>query len=126
LSWTRTLTRKLLWRLRNRLLVSYVLFGVVPLVLILVMLTLASLILFGQIAANMVADDIARHTDLVYSAAYDLALNTLSAMRSGSKPEPPQEFVQGLRQRLPRLRAIIHSGSEAFLIPADAEIREIP
>ena len=119
-------SRKLLWRLRNRLIVSYVLFGVVPLVLILVMLTTASFVLFGQIAGNMLADDIGRHTDQVYSAAYDLALDTLHTLRSGAKLQPSPEFVQGMRQRVPRLRAIIVSGNERFFIPADAELQDIP
>jgi phosphoserine phosphatase RsbU/P len=124
--WLRALFRKLLWRLRNRLVVSYVLFGVVPLALIVVMLTLGGLVLFGQIAATMVADDLVRRTDLTYSAAYDLALNTLYGMRAGSRTETPAEFIQGLRQRMPRLRAVIRSGNEVTTIPADAEIRDIP
>src|SRR5262245_24695331 len=126
ISWARRLTRKLLWRLRNRLFVSYALFGVVPLVLILVMLTISAFVLFGQIAGSMVADDLGRHTDRVFSAAYDLALDTLFTMRSGAKPQPSSEFVEGLRQRVPRLRAIVVSGKDVFSIPENAEFPEIP
>src|SRR5689334_11331130 len=60
----RSMIRSLLWRLRNRLLVSYVLFGVVPLVLIGVMLILGLEVLFGQMAGNIVRTDIDKNIDL--------------------------------------------------------------
>jgi phosphoserine phosphatase RsbU/P len=51
----------LLWRLRNRLIVTYVFIGVIPVVL-LVMISLISLYLFaGQIASFVITSDIATH-----------------------------------------------------------------
>jgi len=116
---TRRTMRKVLWRLRNRLLVTYVFVGVVPLVLIVVMMALTSYVLFGQIASNMVRDDIDRRTDLVFSAAHDLALSTRYGIVSA-------DFVQDLRQRLPRLRAIVRSGDLITMTPTDGELATIP
>src|SRR3954453_7691942 len=54
----RPVSRKLVWRVLNRLLVTYVLFGVVPVVLIFIMVAIGFSVVFGQIAANMVRDEI--------------------------------------------------------------------
>src|ERR1700761_2057876 len=44
--------KELLWRVRNRLLVTYFLFGVVPIFLIALLLTLSAELLFGQLATQ--------------------------------------------------------------------------
>src|SRR3954453_20693536 len=82
----RSMIRSLLWRLRNRLLISYVLFGVVPLVLVGLMLVLATEVLFAQIAANLIRTDIDKRIELIYSAAHYLTIN--------------RDFEQGLRQQI--------------------------
>jgi len=115
--WMRMLSRKLLWRLRNRLIVSYVLFGVVPLVLIVCMTVIGAMVLFGQIGANMVRDEIDRKTDLVYSAARDTALGALYGSR---------ELLQDIPQRLPRLRTVVISGNKPVPAPSDGLLTEIP
>src|ERR1039457_4174907 len=57
----RWLRSHLLWRLRNRLIVTYVFIGVIPVVL-LVMISLISLYLFaGQFASFVITSDIATH-----------------------------------------------------------------
>src|SRR5262249_16305004 len=66
--------KDLLWRVRNRLLVTYVLFGVVPLFLIALLLMLAGELLLGQFAAQLVRKDIDARVDAVRSAAQTLAV----------------------------------------------------
>jgi sigma-B regulation protein RsbU (phosphoserine phosphatase) len=57
----RRLRSKLLWRLRNRLVVTYVFIGVIP-VFLLVMISLIALYLFaGQFASFVVTSDVATH-----------------------------------------------------------------
>jgi sigma-B regulation protein RsbU (phosphoserine phosphatase) len=53
--WTR---RKLLWRLRNRLIVTYVFIGVIPAAMLVLMATLAFYLFAGQFATYVVANDI--------------------------------------------------------------------
>ena len=58
---SRWLRAKLLWRLRNRLIVTYVFIGVIP-VFLLVMISLITLyLLAGQFASFIVTSDIATH-----------------------------------------------------------------
>ncbi|MEE8200492.1 MAG: hypothetical protein V3R29_04905, partial [Candidatus Acidoferrales bacterium] len=47
--------RRLLWRLRNRLLVIYLFIAVIPILLILGMVGLTSYLLYGQLAGYLVA-----------------------------------------------------------------------
>src|SRR5262245_57005453 len=108
----RPLTQKLLWRLRNRLLVTYLFFGVVPLVLVCIMLLIVFEVLFGQIAADMAREELDRRTDLVYTAANNAALSAAWGLRDDSD-------VSGLR-------TIIRSGSSVTRKPAKAEVTEIP
>src|SRR5208282_5587195 len=74
----RRLRSKLLWRLRNRLVVTYVFIGVIP-VFLLVMISLITLyLLAGQFASFVVTSDIATHLRSMEAAnraiAHHLAL----------------------------------------------------
>src|SRR5262245_33389507 len=108
----RPLTQKLLWRLRNRLLVTYLFFGVVPLALISIMLLIVFEVLFGQIAADMARDELERRTDLVYTAAQSVAVSEATG--------------RGADSDVPGLRTIIQSGSTLIRKPRDTELTKIP
>ncbi len=61
ISWYRWLRSQLLWRLRNRLIVTYIFIGVIP-VFLLVVISFITLYLFaGQFASFVVTSDIATH-----------------------------------------------------------------
>ena len=108
----RPLTQRLLWRLRNRLLVTYLFFGVVPLALVCIMLLIVFEVLFGQIAADMARQELERRTDIVYTAARNAALSAAAGLRS----EPD---ISGLR-------TIIQSGSTVTRKPPQTELSQIP
>ncbi len=112
LSLIKPLTRRLVWRVRNRLLVTYVLFGVVPIALIFVMLGIGSYILFGQIAANLVREEIQRLTDNAVSAARAVALLS-------DRPEDALRLFPGMS-------VVVRSGSSLRDIPVDGIILDIP
>jgi O-antigen ligase len=61
--------KELLWRVRNRLLVTYFLFGVVPIFLIGLSLMLAAEFLLGQFAAQRVLQDLEARIESVRSTA---------------------------------------------------------
>ncbi|HEX8882243.1 MAG TPA: hypothetical protein VF749_19515, partial [Candidatus Acidoferrum sp.] len=65
--------KELLWRVRNRLLVTYILLGVVPIILIALALTLAAELLLGQIATQRVRQDLEVRIERVRSAAQNFA-----------------------------------------------------
>ena len=108
----RPLTQRLLWRLRNRLLVTYLFFGVVPLVLVCIMLLIVFSVLFGQIAADMARQELERQNEQVYAAAHNAALSAAAGLRADSD-------VSGLR-------TIIQSGSTVTRSSSETEVTEIP
>src|SRR5713226_5966075 len=79
----RWLRAQLLWRLRNRLIVTYVFIGVIP-VFLLVMISLITLyLLAGQFASFVVTSDITTHLRSMEAANRAIA-NHLAAHISGS------------------------------------------
>src|ERR1035441_10587254 len=54
--------RKSIWRLRNRLYVTYVFIGVVPIVLILTLAGLATWIISGQVAVYLISSELERRS----------------------------------------------------------------
>ena len=56
----RRLIRKSIWRLRNRLIVTYVFIGVVPIILILALAVLERVIVVGQVAVYLVSSELER------------------------------------------------------------------
>lgn len=56
--WLATWRRKLLWRLRNRLLFTYLFIAVIPILLILGMVALTASLLYGQLAGYLIASDL--------------------------------------------------------------------
>jgi sigma-B regulation protein RsbU (phosphoserine phosphatase) len=67
----RFLVRLLLWRIRTKLLVSYLFIAVVPLVLLAVLFLLAGVLFSGLVASHIVASDIDRTAQMLRGAAAD-------------------------------------------------------
>jgi sigma-B regulation protein RsbU (phosphoserine phosphatase) len=81
----RWLRAKLLWRLRNRLIVTYVFIGVIP-VFLLVMISLITLyLLAGQFASFVVTSDIATHLRSMESANRTIAHHLATQVATGKK-----------------------------------------
>jgi phosphoserine phosphatase RsbU/P len=92
----RWLKAKLLWRLRNRLIVTYVFFGLIPVVL-LVALTVGSFYLFaGQFAAFVVTTGLNSELQTLDAANSALAHGIAVRMEHGNSPEVA--LIDGLRR----------------------------
>ena len=92
----RWLKAKLLWRLRNRLIVTYVFIGVVP-ALLLVAMAFATVYLFaGQFANFIVTSEI--HLQLHSVEAVNLAIAHELAVRLGRGEPPTLELLDSLRK----------------------------
>ena len=61
----RYLVRRLLWRIRTKLLVSYLFIAVVPVVLLLVLFGLAGVLFSGLVASHIVAAEVDRRATLL-------------------------------------------------------------
>jgi sigma-B regulation protein RsbU (phosphoserine phosphatase) len=101
--------KKLIWRLRNRLLVVYLFIAVVPVVLILVLAGIGAWILTGQIATYLVVTELDRRTT-----------SLLGPARGHVRWLPPH-----YRQRFPGLELISRSG-QVWRDPPEASITPPP
>ena len=106
------LSRLRLWRVRNRLLVSYFLFGVVPLILVAGLVTVTLTTLFGLIAADRVrrevddrardAKTVARQVASVSSVQPDLAASTVAPIVASLDPRARAIVkVEGTQRSIP-------------------------
>ncbi|GMR23264.1 MAG: hypothetical protein BMS9Abin37_1678 [Acidobacteriota bacterium] len=106
------LRTKLLWRIRRKLFISYLLIGLVPMVLILSFFALTGYFTLGQVSSYMLTAAVdGAETKAANSA--NLLLSELQArVRSGSRPSDDRirtvldEHVANLGERLPDASAI--------------------
>jgi len=110
--------KQLLWRVRNRLLVTYFLFGVVPIFLLGWSLMLTAELLLGQLATQRVRQDLEARIESVRSTARNLTL----AASHGAKAD----LLDGIRQRVPRLAAVVRTNGDALRFPLNGEFHAAP
>jgi len=121
------IVRRLLWRVRHRLLVTWVLLGVVPIVLICALVAEGLFILMGQVVGYMTTAEITRQSELVRSTAQGLAWSLAHRVSSQSVAALAEPFVREISQtRNAEVGAIVRTGKEVLTVPADGGIREIP
>jgi phosphoserine phosphatase RsbU/P len=95
----RWLKRKILWRLRNRLIVTYVFIGVIPATLLVAMAVITLYGLAGQFAVYVVTSEI--HSQLRSLEAANAAVSNELAARLERGENPAAESLAGLRKRDP-------------------------
>jgi sigma-B regulation protein RsbU (phosphoserine phosphatase) len=93
----RWLKRKLLWRLRNRLIVTYVFIGVIPAVLLVAMAFITIYLFAGQFASYVVTSEI--NSQLRSMTAVNAAVSNELAARIEKGEAPTAESLAGLRKR---------------------------
>jgi len=93
----RWLKRKLLWRLRNRLIVTYVFVGVIPAVLLMVMALITLYGFAGQFAIFVVTSEI--NSQLRNMEAVNAAVGNELAARLERGDNPTVQSLAGLRKR---------------------------
>lgn len=95
----RWLKKKMLWRLRNRLIVTYMFIGVIP-VMLLVAMALATIYLFsGQFANFIVTSEIG--SQLRSMGAVNSAIASELSLQFGQSPSPTSKTLEGLRKNVP-------------------------
>ena len=93
----RGLKRKILWRLRNRLIVTYVFIGVIPAVLLVAMAFITIYLFAGQFASFVVTSEI--NSQLRSMQAVNAAVSNELAARIEKGEAPTAESLAGLRKR---------------------------
>lgn len=98
LRFTRVGLRKAIWRLRNRLLVTYVLIGVVPILLILTLVGLGTWLLAGQFAVYLARSELDRRV-----LAMQAITDTLKRADRSHRAEIMRQTGEIYHQRFPDL-----------------------
>jgi sigma-B regulation protein RsbU (phosphoserine phosphatase) len=125
--WSPWLIRKLLWRVRHRLIVTWILAGVVPIILIFALAAQGLFVLMGQVVSYMTTAEIGRRSELVYSDANALAWSLSHRAPSTTITMLAEVFVRELSQkRGAAVGTIVRQGGDLYSLPQDAAIPAIP
>ena len=99
--WTRG---RLLWSLRNRLIVAYVLIAVVPILLLIVMAALSTYLLYWQLGAYLLYEDIEKRIERLEATAETLAVSLTAEIaaspRTAALPASTRADLPGLQVEL--------------------------
>ncbi len=119
LGWAR---ERLLWSLRNRLIVAYVFIAVVPVLLILVMVMLSASVIYSQLGAYLLNDDLQQFVEKVADAAEGVAASVAAQGPGALRPQAPPlagSLGTAVAERdLPDLRIEMNVGQE--MLPRQA------
>jgi len=108
--WIRRSVRHAIWRLRNRLLLSYVFIAVVPVLLLAILGLVGAWALSGQVAAYLVAQEFQQDLDALRASADAM----LRAMEDERTPQPGR-LVEFLGTRFPDIEILVSNGSTAVI-----------
>jgi phosphoserine phosphatase RsbU/P len=124
--------RPLLWRLRNRLIVTYLFIGVVPILLLLLMFGLAGILFAGQFATYVVISDL--HSELLHlQAANDALAAQLFPLEASGKlnEQVAEQFTRASDERFPGRTVTVSRGGKGFVLstegaPLAAQPAQVP
>jgi sigma-B regulation protein RsbU (phosphoserine phosphatase) len=121
--WLSAWRRKLLWRLRNRLLFTYLFIAVIPILLIIGMVALTASLLYGQLAGYLIASDLQSKADQLGAASLALA-GKLGGRGPQTGFEDPElrrwldREDQTLQSDFPQLSLAVSSADGSRALPA--------
>src|ERR1017187_8072271 len=108
--------RQSIWRLRNRLYVTYVFIGVVPIVLILALTALGIWIVAGQVTVYLVSSELERR-----AASLSAPAHQLSQAKPADRAAVTAQIGRLLSARMPGLEIAV-SGKTVIHYPADSAL----
>lgn len=114
------LLRKSLWRLRNRLYVTWFFIGVVPFLLIFALAVVGTWMVSGQMAAYLVSSELQRRAESLATPA-----RILSQAKPADRPGIVAQMGSLLAARMPGLEVVV-SGNPPLLYPPDSAIAPPP
>jgi sigma-B regulation protein RsbU (phosphoserine phosphatase) len=109
--------RSAIWRLRNRLIVTYVLIAVVPLLLIITLVALGGYILAGQVAIYIVRSELNRRV-----ASLQSALGGFAQAKPGARPELMRQTGEVYGARYPGIAFLIEEDGSKLRWPEGAAV----
>ena len=109
-----------IWHVRNRLIVTYLFMGAVPIVLILALAYSGAWIVVGQVATYLVGSELHRRALLLENPARFLSQST-----PAERPEIFKQMVPLLRDRAPGFEALV-TGDQDYRYPPDSALESPP
>lgn len=108
--------QRVLWRLRNRLIVTYVFIGVIPIALLLAMMLLAGKYLAGQFAAYLVTADLRAQVSSLAAENGEIAAQLAVEMRNGVAPDTAANVLRASDRfsRAPQRTTMFWYGAREF------------
>ena len=123
LRWAR---RQLMWRLRNRLIVTYVFIGVIPMVLLVTMALVAGYLFAGQFATYVAMSDLQSELQHLESANSSLAAQCRSLVKAGKLTEQlAAEIASASAENFRQRTVTVWEGDHGFVLPRDREGAEV-
>jgi sigma-B regulation protein RsbU (phosphoserine phosphatase) len=120
----RWLKRRILWRLRNRLIVTYVFIGVIPVVLLVAMAFFSLFLFAGQFASYVVISELSAQLRSV--EAVNAAISNELAAKLARRSSPTIESLAGLRKRDRAWgRRQVQAWEEAKAVPLSSDVAAI-
>jgi sigma-B regulation protein RsbU (phosphoserine phosphatase) len=113
--------RRMIWRLRNRLIVTYILIAVVPVLLIVLLVGLGSYIIFGQVADYLITTELTRRADSLTATA-----ETLSQAGPEFLERRLEDSVKRLDRRFPQIEILVTRGDQQFRYPDTSTLTTPP
>ncbi len=114
LRWAR---KELMWRLRNRLIVTYVFIGVIPIVLLLSMVLLAGYLFSGQFATYIALSDLDTELQHLTAANNVLAAQFRTLTQSGKlTPQMAVEIARASDEAFNQRTVTVLEGDKGFVI----------
>ncbi len=115
-------TQQAIWRLRNRLLVTYTFIAVVPLTLIVLMIGLSSYALMSQLVIYVATTELDRRVELLTSLAETLRI--MDPARRESTVE--RMFDLYYKDRFQGISVVVREGASVFTYPKDLSVQPPP
>jgi len=124
LRWTR---QKLLWRLRNRLIVTYVFIGVIPVLLLLAMAFVAGYLFAGQFATFDATSDLESELQRLHASNRSLAQQFRVLARQGRlTPDLAAEIASASNENFRHRSVTVWDGDHSFVLGEAAAAKPTP
>ncbi len=122
----RYVRQKLLWRLRNRLIVTYVFIGVIPIVLLVAMVLLAGYLFAGQFATYVALADLDAELQHLTAANDALAAQFVALTQSGKlTPQLAAEISSATDEAFSKRTVTVLEGDRGFVIEPGGKAVEV-
>src|SRR5271169_1110946 len=118
----RWLRLRLLWRLRNRLIVTYTFIGVIPILLLVAMGLIAGYLFAGQFATYVASAELQSEVQHLESANTSLAVQLRNLARNGAMTEQlASEIASASAENFRRRTVTVWEGDRGFVVPPERQ-----